>query len=151
MSRRGLWLPLIAVACLFGIAATSPASGRGSGAGSGFAGHGSRASFHSRIATAHIILRSNGVVVGRGRFGLAQPLANLSAGIGIASYPWFFGTGSGVIASEAIPDPYVIVVSQPYPVPVRTPPAPQSDVAVGGCHAIPNGYHCDVPDSGPAR
>jgi hypothetical protein len=47
------------------------------------------------------------------------------------------------------PEPQVIVLTAPHgSSPENAAPATPADYSyVTGCHAIPNGYHCDIPDT----
>jgi hypothetical protein len=68
---------------------------------------------------------------------------------------WTYGppvTGTAAPAVEAAPPPQpeVIVMAAPHDATAETArsEAPPDYSYVAGCHAIPNGYHCDVPPGG---
>jgi hypothetical protein len=59
-------------------------------------------------------------------------------------WPWWFGDNGGATYSPAPepPQPEVIVIQTPGQGPRVAEPAP--DYSYAGCHAVPNGYYCDV-------
>jgi hypothetical protein len=59
-------------------------------------------------------------------------------------WPWWFGDNGGgtYLPSPEPPQPEVIVIQPPDQGPRVAEPAP--DYSYAGCHAVPNGYYCDV-------
>jgi hypothetical protein len=59
-------------------------------------------------------------------------------------WPWWFGDNGGAtyLPAPAPPQPEVIVIQSPSQGPGVAEPAP--DYSYAGCHAVPNGYYCDV-------
>ncbi len=163
MSERVFWLPMIAVILgLLGTGSMAPAFARGGGGGGGAHGIGI-ARFPARVSP---IFRSGrignpGVIGGLGGFqnnifrgGVARRNPGLA---GIWPYPWWpIDTTQGwpIDATQsqvgtAVPsEPQVIVISgsnygQGHS--AQAPGDPPDYSYVPGCHAIPNGYHCDAP------
>jgi hypothetical protein len=153
MSERVFWLPMIAVILgLLGTGIMSPAFARGGGGGA----HGiGIARFPARVSP---IFRS-------GRIGIPGPIggfggiqnnvfrggaAGRNSGLaGFWPYPWWpIDTTQAQVGTAAPSEPQVIVISSSNYAQGRIAPAPGDppDFSyVPGCHAIPNGYHCDAP------
>lgn len=162
MGKHVTRLPAIAILGLFATCSIAPALARGGGGGSGggrgsaaFAGHGPRAFVRShamirRFAGRNIAFQNN-LRLHRG--------AQWQSGWPIASwlYSWPIDTtpvGIPLVGSERQAGPYVIVIADSLNrAPERTAPSLLPDYSyVPGCHAIPNGYHCDTgPNAPPAR
>jgi hypothetical protein len=174
MSERAFWLSAIVMLGLFGAGGNAPASARGSGHGgsshgggiSGLRVHGSgvhrfgapalRSAPGVRVPSA--LIRGNlaaGVVHRQHIVGndlLRRRGDRFENGRPIGIWPFWpdydpipmVGPSSG---SDGLASPSVIVVSgSPNSAPERTASATLPDYSyVAGCHAIPNGYHCDVP------
>jgi hypothetical protein len=83
-------------------------------------------------------------------------LAQSQIGLPVAIWPYssYIDTTpieASPIEDEVSSDPYIIVISNlldrgPHRTALETP----SDYGYAGCHAIPNGYHCDIAHSGAA-
>jgi hypothetical protein len=156
MGERVFWLPMIAaILGLLGTGSMSPALARGGGGGSGIgisrfpAGFPARVSpvFRSgrigipRIVAGHGGIRSNA-------FRRGTPFFNQGLA-GIWPYPWWptDTTPAQVGTAGAPSEPQVIVISGSNYAPGRIAPPPGDPPDYGyvpGCHAIPNGYHCDA-------
>jgi hypothetical protein len=161
MGERVFSLPTIAVILgLLGTGDMSPAFARGGGGGA----HGiGVARFPSRVSP---IFRSRqigipGLIGGLGgiqnnvfRGGTARRNSGLA---GFWPYPWWpidttegwpIDTTQAQVGTAAPSEPQVIVVSGSNYTQERiapTPGDPPDYSYVPGCHAIPNGYHCDAP------
>jgi hypothetical protein len=161
MGERVFSLPTIAVILgLLGTGDMSPALARGGGGGA----HGiGVARFPSRVSP---IFRSRqigipGLIGGLGgiqnnvfRGGTARRNSGLA---GFWPYPWWpidttegwpIDTTQAQVGTAAPSEPQVIVVSGSNYAQERiapTPGDPPDYSYVPGCHAIPNGYHCDAP------
>lgn len=159
MSERVFWLPLIAVILgLLGTGSMAPAFARGGGGahGIGVARFPARVSpiFRTgRIGIPGVIGGLGGVQNNGFRGGTALRNPGLA---GFWPYPWWpIDTTQGwpidtqAQVGTAIPsEPQVIVISSSNYAQGRiapTPGDPPDYSYVAGCHAIPNGYHCDVP------
>jgi hypothetical protein len=169
MSERILWFPVIAILIFFGTGTSVPALARDAN-GIGVAGrpfvspmHAPRPSIvrvppsiRGRVVAPHIIARKFGVQNGfrfdhNARLLRGPPIAisPFSPFFGTAFSP-FFGTVPiqvPLVASDAPSSPVVIVMSGfSDRAPERAAPETPPDYGyVAGCHAIPNGYHCDIP------
>jgi hypothetical protein len=153
MSLRGLCVTVVAIPSLIGIAAMSPAFGRG-----GAAGFSSRPSVHVRspMRIGSIVPRT---IVRAGRVQAYGRAYNLGRGrdslAALWPYWWFLGStpfDASPVESGVAPDPYIIVISgQPHDPSGTTTSAKLPDYGyVSGCYAIPNGYHCDIHHGGTA-
>jgi hypothetical protein len=163
MGARVFWLPMIVVTLsLLGAGITSPTFARGSGGahGIGIARSSARVSpiFRSgRIGTPGLVAGLRGVQNGVFRRGAAFRNTGLA---GIWPYPWWptdtmaypwwpTDTMMPAEVGTAVPsEPQVIVISSPNYAQghiATTPGDPPDYSYVAGCHAIPNGYHCDAP------
>jgi hypothetical protein len=163
MSERVFWLPMIAVILgLLGTGSMAPAFARGGGGGGGAHGIGIARS-PARVSP---IFRSGrigipGVTGGLGGFqnnvfrgGTARRNSGLA---GIWPYPWWpidttegwpIDTTTAQVGTAVPSEPQVIVISGSNYAQGRIAPAPGDppDYSyIPGCHAIPNGYHCDAP------
>jgi hypothetical protein len=172
MRKRISWLPTIVILSLLGTGSIAPALARGGATGSGgarassaFFVHGSRTFTRSHAVTPRFaarnrafIARNIGVRNGLRFRGGNQFLNSWPLGFWpdwwSDSWPYSWPTGTTPVAAGQGPsDPSVIVISSvPNLAPVQTPPqAPPDYSYVPGCHAVPNGYHCDVhPNAGAA-
>jgi hypothetical protein len=159
MGERVFWLPTIAV--ILGLLGTgNPALARGGGGGGahgiGIGRFPARVSpiFRSgRIGTPGLLAGSRGVR--NGVFRRGAPFRNPDLA-GIWPYPWWpidttqgwpIDTMPAEVGTAVPSEPQVIVISgsnyaQGH---IAPPPGDPPDYSyVPGCHAIPNGYHCDV-------
>ena len=144
MRGRGIWLQLTAISCVLAMTAWSPAFGRGGSTGSSFFAHTAHAAFRG----GHIAPFGRSIAA-QGR-ALSAHIARTQAVLPAAIGPYSWSIGAAAIepypaGNATPPDPYVIVVSQLSPVPIRPPPVAAPDAVAAGCHPIPNGYHCDAP------
>ena len=153
MSERVFWLPMIAVILgLLGTGSMAPAFARGGGGAHGIG----IARFPARVSP---IFRSGrigipGVIGGLGGFqnngfrgGTARRNPGL-AGIWPIIPRWPIDTTQAQVGTAIPSEPQVIVISSSNYAQGRIAPAPGDppDYSyVPGCHAIPNGYHCDAP------
>jgi hypothetical protein len=154
MRERTHWIPVIAVLSFLGTSVVAPALARGSvntgmvGFRSSFAMHTARPSMRNRVVTRHIFAR-HADVQNDLRF---RRHTQLQGDLPITIWPYspFADTAPmdvPLTQSEVPPSPPLIVMSGssnggPYHAGPETP----LDLSyVAGCHAIPNGYHCDTP------
>jgi hypothetical protein len=174
MSERVFWISAVALLGFLGANSVTPALARGGGGGGGgHAAGGAAYGGHTTGSVGHVgngsvaFLGPHGIIVGgtrlvNGRFATTSRFATNRNGLGVVGRDGS-GNGAAVIgwpyypAFEAIPvgptevstQPQVIVISgDPGVTPTRTAPDTRLDYSfVAGCHAIPNGYHCDPPRS----
>jgi hypothetical protein len=163
MSTRVFWLP--AIVALLGnleIGSISAAFARGGGgAGIGIPRSPAHASpvFRSgrfgtpRLVAGHSGFHPNGFSHGgfhRDGFGHDNEAFNPGVA-GFWPYSWWPTDTTPAQYAPAVPsEPQVIVIAdshytQPRVVPSSSPGDPPDYGYVAGCHAIPNGYHCDAP------
>jgi hypothetical protein len=147
-AMREVWLPTIALLTLVATGVGTPALARGGG---GFT--------MSRFAPAssahpHPSIRRNLLAprtFARDGAGLRFQHRNQSDNalpIGIWPYwPSIDATSEPLPSQRSEPAPSVIVISgSPGGAPQRVAPDTPADYSyAAGCHAIPNGYHCDAP------
>jgi len=154
MRERTHWVPLIAVLSFLGTSVVAPVLARGGvntgavGFRSGSAMHTARPSMRNRVVMRHIFAR-HADVQNDLRFRRHTQLQG-SQPITIWPYSPFTDTAPmdvPLTQSEVPPSPPVIVMSGlSNGGPDRTAPETPPDFSyVAGCHAIPNGYHCDLP------
>jgi hypothetical protein len=152
MRERTRWVGVIAVLTILGTGVGAPALARGGvstfGFASGFALHTARPSMRNRVVMRHISGRHADVQNGL-RFRRRTQLQN---GLPITIWPYSSFTDTmpmdvPLTQSTVSSSPYVIAMSGvPNGGPDRTAPDTPPDFSyVAGCHAIPNGYHCDAP------
>jgi hypothetical protein len=84
------------------------------------------------------------------QINIANELARRGRGTFYNGYPvggWGYWPYDNSFSSQAPAVPAVVVVTaSPGAVPERSQPTPLPDYSyIQGCHAIPNGYHCDPP------
>jgi hypothetical protein len=152
MGERVFWLPMIAI--ILGLLETgsmAPAFARGGGGAHGI-GIGR---FPARVSPIFRSgrIRARGMVAGPGGVqngGFHRGAAFRNPGLaGIWPYPWWPIDTTPTEVGAAVPsEPQVIVISSSNYAQGRIAPAPGDppDYSyVPGCHAIPNGYHCDAP------
>jgi hypothetical protein len=152
VSDHVLWPAVIAIVSLLGTAGITPALGRGGHQGASLAGlpatvsaHVSRTPIRSHAGTprfaGHNAFQSD-------RFGRRVALQNRESLL-----IWPYSSTDGVTpievpvaGSEVSSDPQVIIIPGPASsAPEQTTPEAPTDYSyVPGCHAIPNGYHCDA-------
>jgi hypothetical protein len=154
MSEGSRWVLAIAIPCLLGAGGIAPAFAwdgvnRPSMAGfpSGVGMHTPQASSRSRTVAPRVMARRIG--------GQDDPRVHHHAqsenGLQAVIWPYWPPDDTGPLETpqieSAVPsDPYVIVVSNsPDRAPQRAAPEVPPDYSYAGCHAIPNGYHCDIP------
>ena len=164
MRERSRWVLVIAVPCLLGTSGIAPAVARdgvNAGGASGFAWGGNMhvplASGTNGVIAPRIMARHIGVQDGLRLHHPAQPQ------IGLPVMVWPYSSFVDTTPIEASPvevspienevslNPYVIVISNlpnraPQHATADTPP----DYGYAGCHAIPNGYRCDISHRGAA-
>jgi hypothetical protein len=171
MSGRILWFLAAALLIFLGTASTELAwarsGGGGGGGGGGFGrggrvmasrGHGLRAGLRSNIVGARSIARNltprNGSGFGQTGFqnGFGFGRDGVLGGSQFPFWPFwpYFDTASmdpAPAAGAGPSDPFVVVTSGlPNGASERAAADPLPDYGyVAGCHAIPNGYHCDAP------
>jgi hypothetical protein len=163
MRKRISWLPAIA---MLGVLST-PAFARGGAGGSGtapassaFFVHGSAygARTFARNHVARRITVPNSAFIAR-NFGIRNDLRFRQRNqlqdvwpIGAWPYSWPMDTAP-VTVDGGLANPSVIVISAaPSSAPERTGPQTPPDYSyVPGCHAVPNGYHCDVSSKAEAK
>lgn len=150
--RRALGISVL----LFGILATGPHGnawgGGGGGFGIGFSGgvrgfSGHASSFHPftgfrrQFVTPRAFVSAHRFLVPG--FGARRGFAQVPVLYGW--WPWWFGGNEAMTylpAPEPPPQPEVIIIQAPGQGSRVSEPAP--DYSYAGCHAIPNGYYCDV-------
>ena len=155
MRERTARMPMIAIS--FALVASTPAWAWGGGGRSGAVGF--PVSTHVQVMPqAH----GSGAIVRGASHGNFREIGHARArgGAPVVIWPYvpYFDTGPVVaepsVASVAPVGPQVIVLSNPpngASGPTVTAP-PVDDSYVAGCRAIPNGYHCDLPqDPGAPR
>jgi hypothetical protein len=150
IERRVFLLSAIVLLSFVGDSSFAPAFARGGASGVGTSRLPSASSVHaplgyrrSHVATARVINRRIGGQSGLGRRNLAE----FQNGWPIVGWPYWQsidGTPMDAppLGSEVSPSPSVTVISGP---PERIVGAPPDYSYAAGCHAIPGGYHCDVP------
>jgi len=147
MRVRALWLPVLAVFSVLGVAGIAPTCAKSNGAGV-------RSSyFVFRAPIEHGDARSR---MSRGRFGVAngvrlrRPVQMQTL---LPSAGWSFGSFIDSLPIAVVPaedvvvvDPYVVVIADWPNAPSSSGPAgaPADAGSVGGCRPIPSGYHCDA-------
>jgi hypothetical protein len=154
MRERTHWFFVIAILSFLGTSVVAPALARGGvntgmvGFRSGFAMHTARPSMRSRVVMRHIFAR-HADVQNDLRFRRRTPLQN---GLPITNWPYSPYTDTApmdvpLTQSEVLPSPPVILMSGLSSGGLdRTGPETRPDFSyVAGCHAIPNGYHCNTP------
>jgi hypothetical protein len=152
MGERVFWLPMIAaILGLLGTGSMAPAVARGGGGGHGIG----IARFPARVSPVFRLgrIRTPGFVAGRDRvrndvFRRGDAFRN-SGLAGIWPYPWWpYDTTPADVGTAVPSEPHVIVISDSNYTQGRiapTPGDPPDYSYIPGCHAIPNGYHCDAP------
>jgi hypothetical protein len=158
MRRHIFWLPAIAILGLCGTGSISTTTARGGGGGTSFSGF-SRP-FSVRTPTApvrgNVMTPRTNVPAFAARNNLGfQHRGEFQNRLPVAIWPyWPYWSSNGTtliqvpVADSSTPaSPSVIVIStQPGVAPApKAPEAPSDFSYVKGCHAIPNGYHCDAP------
>jgi hypothetical protein len=160
MGQRVFWLPMIAVILgLLGPGIMSPAFARGGGGAHGIG----IARVPARVSPIFRSGRIGTPGVTRGLGGVQNDVFRRGAGFGnpglagIWPYPWWpidttqgwpIDTTPAQVGTAVPSEPQVIVISSSNHAQGRTapPPGDPPDYSyVPGCHAIPNGYHCDAP------
>jgi hypothetical protein len=163
MYKRTIWSLAIAISCFLGAGGIAPAWARGGINGSGAAGVPMR--FSAPVREAPLFNRP--VVARHGGFvprhnGLRADLrlrdhARLRNGEPVVVWPYapYFDTTpieAPPVADETPVGPQVIILSN-LPGGTHEPTVAQTlpDYGyVAGCHAIPNGYHCETHHDNPA-
>ena len=148
MSKRSRWALVVAVLCAIGTIGIAPAHAKGGQSGP---------STHARPATlprsnvaARVTARQLGAQNRRGPRVHAQSTTVVPGGWGWPYEPLLDTAplDTTQTGTDAPSDPCVIVMSNPpNRAPSGTAPVAPADYGYAGCHAIPNGYHCDNPDS----
>jgi hypothetical protein len=179
MSKRILWSSMIALLILFETGTSVPALARGGVNGSGVAGRPMASPMQARRPSIVRVPRSvrSRVIEPRvaRQFGAQNNFrfkndfrfqngfsrnrdARFLGGSPIGIWPFFpfFDTlpiQAPSVASETPSSPVVIVMSDMSDrAPERATPGTLPDYGyVAGCHAIPNGYHCDIPHTDGTR
>lgn len=150
MNHRYFWLPAIATLGLCAAGGITPVSARGGGHGIGISSYPRTLSVPAPRVSAH-----DGAVTPRvfvGRSDLRSRRGNqIENGWPVGLWPygstWYPAPLETSAGGDDMPaNPQVIVVSGLITnAPERTAPQAPADYSyVPGCHAIPNGYHCDV-------
>jgi hypothetical protein len=152
-AMREVWLPTIALLSLVGTGIGAPALARGGGGGFTMSRFTSTSPAHPHPSIRRNLLAPRAFA--RGGADLHFRHRNQSENalpIGIWPYWPFIDTTPEQPPSErSEPAPSVIVISgSPGGAPQRVAPDTSADYSyVAGCHAIPNGYHCDAPQNAP--
>jgi hypothetical protein len=144
MGERTHWAFVVAVLGLLGTSVVAPALARG-GVNTGMVGF---RSMRDRVVVRHVFAR-HADVQNDLRF---RSRTQLQRGLPITIWPYSPYTDSApmdvpLTQSEVPPSPPVIVMSGlSNSGPDRAEPeTPPDSSYVAGCHAIPNGYHCNTP------
>jgi hypothetical protein len=153
MSERAHWVFVIAVLSLLGASVVAPALARGGvntgmvGFRSGFAMHTARPPTRS-----HVVMRTSSPAMRMFKNELRFRRTQLQNGLPITIWPYSPYTDTApmdvpLTQSEVLPSPPVILMSGLSSGGLdRTGPETRPDFSyVAGCHAIPNGYHCNTP------
>jgi hypothetical protein len=147
MHRCALWASAITMLSLVG-SAPEIAWGQMNRVGSGRPSLG----FSTHLSRAPLASRRTGNNVAIGRLRLQEVLGLRRRGLTRNTLPaaiWPYGLDSPIqapYAAEAVPlQPEVLVIAGSHgDLPENTTPQTPPDYSyVAGCHAIPNGYHCD--------
>jgi hypothetical protein len=150
---RQIWLPTIALLSLVGTGIGAPALARGGGGGFTMPRFASTSSGHQHQSIRRNLLAPR--TFARNDTDLRFRHRNQSDNVlpaGIWPYwPSIDATPEQSFPERSQPAPSVIVISgSPGGAPQRAAPdAPAEYSYVAGCHAIPNGYHCDTPRNAP--
>lgn len=145
MSKRSRWALVIAVSCTLGTIGIASAYAKDGHAGPST--HGRPATLPGSNVAARILTHQLAAEDYRWRRVRAQSSTALPAW----GWPyWPLLDTAPLNTTQTDPDvpsdPYVIVMSNvPGRAPNATVPAAPLDYSYAGCHAIPNGYHCDSP------
>jgi hypothetical protein len=152
-AMREVWLPTIALLSLIGTGIGAPALARGGGDGFTMPRFAPASSAHPHPSIRRNLLAPQ--TFARDGAGLDFRHRNQSENalpIGIWPYwPSIDATPEQSFSERSGPAPSVVVISgSPRDAPQRVAPETPADYSyVAGCHAIPNGYHCDAPHNAP--
>jgi hypothetical protein len=148
MSKRSCWALVIAVSCVIGTIGIAPADAKGGQSGPSTPARPATLP-RSNNAAVRIITRQLAARDNRWR-RVHDQSTTVSPGWGWPYLPLLDTAplSTTQTGTDGPSDPYVIVMSNP---PGRAPNGTASvalgDYSYAGCHAIPNGYHCDSPRS----
>jgi hypothetical protein len=154
MSERAYWVFVIAVLSFLGASVVAPALARGGvntgmvGFRSGFAIHTARPSMRSRVVIRHIFA-GHADIQNDLRF---RRRTQTQSGLPITIWPYSPFTDTAhmdvPLTQSEVPasSPVILMSGLSNDGPDRTGPETPLDFSyVAGCHAIPNGYHCNTP------
>jgi hypothetical protein len=167
MRKRISWLPAIAALGLLGTASIAPTFARGGAVGfgraSGFIVHGQRTFARSHVVTPRNSVRNRAFmarnVIGfqndfrfrnRNQLQNSWPLSGWPYYSWPGYYSWPMDTTPATVDGGPASPSVIVISAVPDRGPERTVPQTPADYSyVPGCHAVPNGYHCDVsPNAG---
>lgn len=150
MSDRRLWPGLLIALLLLSMMQMHPASARGGGGHGSVVGSGCRAGVATQghgppSSSRHSTARKGTVFL--------RPRHTARSYYGYPGWAWTDAPSVDAAAPQLeVTGPHVIIVGQSSPAPTdRIASAPPLDYSyVPGCRPIPNGYHCDFPQSATA-
>jgi hypothetical protein len=149
VGKRLFSLFVIATFVVLGMGSVAPALARSSAHGAGIARSPARLAARLPLLFSEGRFVAPGMIAGVGSFqnGFSRRGGRFGNYGWLGDWPyagWPLDTTQAQVATEVPSHPEVIVISGPNNGGGRA--RPEDDYSyVAGCHAIPNGYHCDAP------